>query len=278
LPSGIKEVTKKPAPLKKKKRLAEVRDRSMPNLENEETTESVAVVMDPPLCTSLHHSNSELVHTVGPIPDARDVAAILDSLSAGVDPSLVLETQNQRGTEPKVEARNEEVLEVPEPLLPSLGTGSRRKATIGREARNITTRFVSHPNVDVAMADNVVNDTLMDLNRMSPEAEATQVTTKDVPLYARIVDVGRVINRDRFKDLVCYLGLSVGRSGSLATKMSKKIQSVWLAHQFTHKCIFEIALDQGSQADVIDDIKGSGTDDDNVVHEKGTVEDDAKGA
>jgi len=81
------------------------------------------------------------------------------------------------------------------------------------------------------MIENILEDTLMDLNQMSPKEGTSKVNPLRVVPYTRFTDVERLVIKDRFRDFVECPKLNANELGRL-TKSSRGIQGAWQVHQF----------------------------------------------
>jgi len=95
------------------------------------------------------------------------------------------------------------------------------------------------------MSDNVVEDTMLDLNQMSPDAGARKVNPLIAVPHPGLTDEERLVNRERFSVFLDCPELNTDKKGNV-TKVSLESRNVWEATQFIHQSLFHNTFAHGT--------------------------------
>jgi hypothetical protein len=99
----------------------------------------------------------------------------------------------------------------------------------------------------VDMSENILHDTLSDLNPMSPRGESSKVTPFAATPFPGFTMSEVPENREKFKLFLECPQVKYDKKGMI-TKSSKVARSLWRANQYVYDSLFEIPVDNDTQA------------------------------
>jgi len=117
--------------------------------------------------------------------------------------------------------------------------------TVGSASGDLPLHDDSEDTPVAVMLENVVEDTLLDLNQMSPKASAGKMNPLIAVPYLGLINAERLTNRDRFAIFLECPKLNTYTSGCL-TRASQIARATWEATQFIHGSLFHNTIVHGT--------------------------------